>query len=353
MRFGHLFYPMSFDPAQDSRIIDEALEEAQLTEELGLDAIWLTEHHFSGEVAYADPLVFGGAVAVKTRRVLLGFAVVEMALHNPVRLAVQTALLDNLSHGRLLVGIGRGSNFSSYEYAGFGTTVRTGHDSISEAEDLLIKAWTCEDLEFNGKYFKVSIPGMRPKPYQKPHPPIARACISDDTVVEMARIGRPTLLRLRASVEAIGRQLRLYHDTLASAGFSEEKVETILDQTWIWADGYVAEEEERALDEFIPAYERGNQFINDARERWNPWGREGQDVPVAGRLPQRSAYGERPDPTAQELLVGSPKRVAEQMAMLRDHGVRNLMLSHRGVMPRDKALQSLRLFSEQVVPLFR
>ena len=171
MRFGHLMYPMNFEVSGDSQIIDDALDEAQLTEELGLDAIWLTEHHSSGEVAYADPLVFGTAVAVKTSRVLIGFAVVEVALHNPVRLAVQAAVLDNLSHGRLLVGTGRGSNFSSYEYVGFGTTVAEGRESITEAEDLMIKAWTCENLDFQGKFWKVLIPSLRPRPYQQPHPP--------------------------------------------------------------------------------------------------------------------------------------------------------------------------------------
>ena len=193
MRFGNLVYPVSFDDAQDSQVIEDSLYEAELVEELGLDAIWLTEHHFSGETVYSDPLVFASALAVKTSRVLLGLAVVEIALHNPVRLATQTALLDNLSHGRLIVGIGRGSNFNAFEYAGFGTTVQMGLDSLAEAEDLLVKAWTTDDLEYNGQYFKVSVPAIRPRPYQKPHPSIARACMSDESVIEdgQAREDRP------------------------------------------------------------------------------------------------------------------------------------------------------------------
>ena len=316
MRFGHLMYPMNFEVSGDSQIIDAALDEAQLTEVLGLDAIWLTEHHFSGEVAYADPLVFGTAVAVKTSRVLIGFAVVEVALHNPVRLAVQAAVLDNLSHGRLLVGTGRGSNFSSYEYAGFGTTVAEGRESITEAEDLMIRARTCENLDFQGKFWKVLIPSLRPRPYQQPHPPLSRACISDDSVVEMARIGRPVLLRCRSTIENVGRQLRLYRDTMSAAGFDEPAVEKALDLTWVWADSYVAESDEEALDEFVSAYHRGHHFINDARERWNPKAAEGQEVPTAGLPPSRDAYGAAPDPGANELLAGSPKRVAEQIGML-------------------------------------
>ena len=98
MRFGHFFYPMSLDPSQDSSLIDECLYEAELVEELGLDAIWLSEHHFVGESVYGDPLVFGAAIAAITKRVTIGLGILEMALHNPVQLAIQTALLDNLSH---------------------------------------------------------------------------------------------------------------------------------------------------------------------------------------------------------------------------------------------------------------
>ena len=133
MRFGHFFYPMNFDPSLDYQVIEDCLAEAELVERLGFDAIWISEHHFIGEAVYGDPLVFAAAVAVKTQRVLLGLGIVEMALHHPVQLAIQTALLDNLSRGRLIVGTARGSNYNSFEYAGFGTTVAEGQERLPEA----------------------------------------------------------------------------------------------------------------------------------------------------------------------------------------------------------------------------
>ena len=295
------------------------------------------------------PLIFASALAVKTSRVILGLAVVEMALHNPVRLATQTALLDNLSRGRLIVGIGRGSNFNAFEYTGFGTTVQMGLDSLAEAEDLLVKAWTTDDLDYNGQYFKVSVPAIRPRPYQKPHPPIARACMSDESVVEMAKLGRTVLLRCR-SIDGLARQLDLFRDTMRSAGHDETSIERVLDRSWVWADGYVAETDDQALEEFVPAFERVRNFLIEVRERWNP---ADQPMPKGAPSLPRSAYGTAPDPSSEELLVGSPKRVAEQIALLRDAGTRNPMLSHRGAMPREKSRSSLRLFSEKVVPLFR
>ena len=100
MRFGTFVFPFSLNVNDDRQVIDNTLREVELAEEIGLDAVWLTEHHFDGAVAYADPVVFAAAVAMKTRKVRIGFAVVEMALHHPVRLAAQTALLDNLSQGQ-------------------------------------------------------------------------------------------------------------------------------------------------------------------------------------------------------------------------------------------------------------
>ena len=349
MRFGHFFYPMNFDASRDSQAIDDCIYEAQLVEELGLDAIWLAEHHFVGEVVYGDSLVCASAVAVKTKKVLLGLGVVEIALHNPVRLAIQTSLLDNLSRGRLVVGIGRGSNYNSFEYAGFGTTVAEGVERLAEAEDLLVKAWTSDNLNYQGKFWQVSFPAIRPRPYQKPHPPLARSCIADESIISMGRIGRPVLLRGR-STEALGRSIQLYRDTMLSAGFDEPAVDEAMDQSWVWREAYLAETDDQALDQFLPAFERAGKQMATVRERWNPKDQSVSKQPPA--LP-RSAYQATPDPSANEALVGSPRRVAEQVALSRDAGARNLMLTHRGLMSREQVASSLRLLSEKVMPLFR
>ena len=158
MRFGTFVFALSSDPTQDHQVIAQTLREVELAEAIGMDAVWLTEHHFDGAVAYADPVVFAAAVAMRTHRVRIGFAVVEMALHHPVRLAVQTALVDHLSRGRLIVGTGRGSAYNAYEYVGFGTTLAEGRDMLPEAEELLIKAWTTDDVRHDGRYWQATFP---------------------------------------------------------------------------------------------------------------------------------------------------------------------------------------------------
>src|SRR3977135_2518764 len=100
--------------------MDETLREAVLSDELGIDVVWLGEHHFDGICAYADPISFAGALAIALKRSALGFAVLQTSLHHPIRLAEQIAVLDNLTKGRLIVGLGRGSSYNIYDYQGFG-----------------------------------------------------------------------------------------------------------------------------------------------------------------------------------------------------------------------------------------
>ena len=349
MRFGHFFYPMKFDDSQDDVAIRECLDEAVLVEELGYDAIWFAEHYFTGECVYGDPLVFAGAVAVKTHRVLLGFGIIELPLHNPVRVAMQTALLDNLSEGRLVVGTAKGSNYNAFEYIGFGTDPALGSAQMEEAEKLMVTAWTQDDVHFNGEHYQVAFPSVRPRPYQKPHPPLARACINRESITEMARIGRPILLRGR-STNSTAADIAFYRDTMAESGFSEEAIERNLDQIWVWREMHVAESDDQALDEFIPANYEAFSAIQAYRDEWNP-----PEFPMSRQVPPtpKEGYAERPDPDAAENLVGSPRRVAEQIALMRDAGIRNLMLTNRGLMPPEATRRSLKLLAEQVMPKFR
>ena len=349
MRFGHFFYPMKFDDSRDEQEIQACLDEAQLVEELGLDAIWFAEHYFTGEVVYGDPLVFASAVAVKTKKIMLGFGILELPLHNPVRVAMQTALLDNLSRGRLVVGTGRGSNYNAYEYVGFGTSTGLGAAQLDEAEELLVKAWTEDNVHFKGEFFDVAFPSVRPRPYQKPHPPLARACTGDASLVEMAKIGRPVLIRGN-SCNVTGEKIKLYRDTMSAAGFSDEAVEQSLEQLWVWREMHIAETDDQAFDDFLSPHHAAYQHLEDIRAEWNP---PEMEISMQRAPLGRAYYGEAPKPDAPENLVGGYKRVAEQMASQRDVGVRNLMLTNRGLVSQEKANKSLRLLSEKIMPYFR
>jgi alkanesulfonate monooxygenase SsuD/methylene tetrahydromethanopterin reductase-like flavin-dependent oxidoreductase (luciferase family) len=343
MLFGTFVFSISHDPQEDHQVIENTLREVELAEAIGMDAVWLTEHHFDGAVAYADPLVFGAAVAMRTRRVRIGFAVVEMALHHPVRLAVQTSLLDNLSRGRLTVGTGRGSAYNTFEYIGFGTTMEDGRAMLAEAEDLLIKAWTGEDVHHTGEHWNLSFPRLRPPPYQKPHPPLVRACIGEASMLEMAKIGRPLLIGVQ-TLDTLRQRLQRYQDTMYEQGFEENVVEKALEETWAQRALYVADNNDEAIAVATQALQRYRHHLDESRRRYNP-----------GGLPARKP-GTPPSPNEMvehAFLAGTPQRVAEQIAALREAGVRNLLLNvNVGQMPPEQVERSMLLFGEKVLPLF-
>ena len=358
MRFGHfLLHTNPAGPDRDAQAIEEALKEARLAEELGYDAVWFSEHHFTGEVVYGDPMVFATAVAMQTKRVLLGFAVLEMAMHHPVRVAIQTALLDNLCKGRLLVGVARGSSYNAFEYRGFGTTVQFGQDSIEEAEDLLVKAWTTtEGLEYAGKFWKVALPAVRPRPWQKPHPPLYRGCVTEESVAAMARQGRLVLFRTR-SVSAAKEQINVYRQNMLAAGYTEEQVERNLDKSWMWRDCYVAESTDQALDEYMTGMEKWVAFNQAVKERWDPKdpAERAKPTPI---LPTRAANKEKPNPEAGEKFelsfVGSVNKITENVEALKEAGVKGLLLTHHGgIVPPERGLNSMRLLAEKIFPRFR
>src|SRR5207253_9325006 len=121
MKFGDFLFPDCRDPAQDGAVIEETLREAALADELGADVIWLAEHHFDGISVYADPIALAGALAASMRHAGLGFAVVQPALHHPIRLAEQMALLEHLLKGRLIVGLGPARPYNLPDYRGCGS----------------------------------------------------------------------------------------------------------------------------------------------------------------------------------------------------------------------------------------
>ncbi|MEE8466737.1 MAG: LLM class flavin-dependent oxidoreductase, partial [Dehalococcoidia bacterium] len=316
----------------------------EIAEEVGFDAVWLTEHHFDGAVAYADPVVFGAAVAARTKRVLIGFAVVEMALHHPVRLAVQTSLLDNLSNGRLIMGTGRGSAYNEYEYIGYGITLEQGREMLDEAEELLVKAWTEDNVVHKGKFWDLSFPGLRPRPVQKPHPPIVRACISEESMVAMGQAGRPVLIGVQ-TLDVLRHRFGRYKDALENSGLDEAQIESTLDQTWAQRGLFVCDSDQEGLDVVEAGLSRYKAHLLDARVRFNPGG---APPPPPGTPTPASEIVEH------AFLAGTPATVAGKLEELRDTGVRNMLLNPNvGQIPAKQVEKSLRLFGEKVMPKFR
>jgi alkanesulfonate monooxygenase SsuD/methylene tetrahydromethanopterin reductase-like flavin-dependent oxidoreductase (luciferase family) len=255
VKFGNFLFPDSRDPEHDGDVIDETLREAWLSDELGVDAIWLAEHHFDGICAYADPVAFAGALAATTRRAKLGFAVLQMALHHPIRLAVQLAVLDNITKGRLIVGLGRGSSYNIYDYQGFGIDHHEAQARLDEAEEILVRAWTEGGFRHHGRFWDIEVPMLRPWPFTKPHPPLVRAASGEASMLALARQVRPFLMNVQSSATT-RRRFGLYLEAMAEAGFDHERIARNLDDCWVWRNVFVAETDAEAEPSAFPPSRR-------------------------------------------------------------------------------------------------
>ena len=343
MKFSNFLFPASMDPEKDGQVIHETIREAKLCDALGVEMLWLAEHHFDGICAYVDPVTFAAALAAATERIRIGFAVAQMSLHHPIRMAEQMALIDNVSRGRLLVGLGRGTAYNIYDYQGYGIDPAEAHERLLEAEDIMIKAWTTERYEHRGKYWQLRLPLLRPRPFTKPHPPIIRACASEDAVREMARAGRPFLMNVQTN-SVTRERVDIYRKTMMEAGYPDEAITRNLADSWIWRNVYVAESDAEAERVALPAFQTQADFRQAMRRRiYEEQGvlLKPEIVPAARNEPRHS------------LLCGSPATVAEAIAKIDAIGVGGLILVFRlGPMPAELAEQSLRLFMAKVAPEF-
>jgi alkanesulfonate monooxygenase SsuD/methylene tetrahydromethanopterin reductase-like flavin-dependent oxidoreductase (luciferase family) len=346
MKFGNFLFPDSRDPGHDGAVIDETLREAWLSDELGVDVIWLAEHHFDGICAYADPIGFAGALAATTRRAKLGFAVLQMALHHPIRLAEQIAVIDNLTKGRLIVGLGRGSSYNIYDYQGFGIDHHEAQARLDEAEEVMIRAWTEGEFSHHGRFWKLDVPMLRPRPYSKPHPPIVRAASGEASMLELARQGRPFLMNVQ-SAATTRRRFGLYLEAMAEAGFDHASIARNLDQCWVWRNVLVAETDAEAERIGVPAFEA--MVASRAEMRNRIYRDTGLRIEVpASELPSARSGVEH------GFICGSPATVAAAIAEIDDLGVGGLIATFRlGPLPHEAAVSSLRLFMTEVAPRFR
>ena len=354
MRFGWLTLAHSPSAEEDHAAIGEQLEQAGLAETVGFDSVWLTEHNFTGEAVYCDPIPFASALAARTSRVRIGFAVIQLALRHPVRLAVQLALLDNLSHGRLDVGVGRGSLYNEYEFVGYGLRSDDSRERSTEALEILTRAWTEAPFAYQGKFFQVSLPALRPRVYQRPHPPIWRSVVTAASFAECGRLGAP-ILTSRIPLESIGARLRLYEDGLIAGGHPEPVRERLRRDVAVWRHVYVAPSQAQAEDELAATLGHTRRHMLHARAAHNPDDYRVDPAVVNPFNDPRVSEDEAIRfSLATGALCGTPDRVAEQLAALRDAGVHHLLAQMSfGYLGHERIVASMRSFGERVMPAFR
>ncbi len=156
MKFGLFILPSwpEAEPSHQSRIFHEAVEQIQYAEELGFDAVWLAEHHFTRFGIVPSALPFATYVAARTRTIRIGTGVSVLTFHHPVFMAEETAMLDVLSQGRLDFGVGRGQVV--YEYNNFKVEYDSRTRRFQEIVDIILGLWSTSGFTYHGQSVEVA-----------------------------------------------------------------------------------------------------------------------------------------------------------------------------------------------------
>ena len=191
LRFSNFLFPEARTPADDARVIQESLAEAKLCDALGGRGALARRTSFRRQLRLCPTRVtFAGAVAGATSRITIGFAVAQTSLHHPIRLAEQIALLDNLTQGRLIVGLGRGTAYNIYEYQGYGIDPAEAAPRYAEAEQIMLRAWTSPDgFTHDGQFWQLRVPAFRPRCFTQPHPMVLRGASSVEGAMALGARG--------------------------------------------------------------------------------------------------------------------------------------------------------------------
>lgn len=182
-------------PAKSHRdLYEETITVVKAADELGFDAAWFTEHHFSRHGVDSAVLAMMAALARETRRIRLGTAVSVLPFWNPLRLAEEVAVVDILSGGRVEFGVGSG--YRVHEFRGMGVDPEIRTPLFTESLALLEKAWSGEPFIHDGESYHVDCRGLRPLPLQLPHPPLWVAARSEEGIRYAGRRGAGWMVAL-------------------------------------------------------------------------------------------------------------------------------------------------------------
>jgi alkanesulfonate monooxygenase SsuD/methylene tetrahydromethanopterin reductase-like flavin-dependent oxidoreductase (luciferase family) len=198
----------------DRNVYRNELRFADLAEPLGFESIWGVEHHFTDYTMCPDVLQFLTYCAGRTQRVQLGSMVVVLPWHHPMRVAEQVIMLDHMSDGRVIFGIGRG--LGRVEFGGFGVNQEDSRDLFVESAQMILNGLERGYCEFNGKFIKQQRREIRPRPFKSFRGRTYAAAVSPESSVIMAKLGIGILIIPQKPWEHVAQELNeyrtVYHD---------------------------------------------------------------------------------------------------------------------------------------------
>jgi len=348
MKFS-LFYLTSYFPeihGSERAFYEQILAEVDEGERMGLHSVWLAEHHFFDYGGHIPSIpVLAATIAARTRTIKIASGIAMVGLQDPIRVAEQFAMLDQLSGGRVLFGIGRG--FQKCEFDAFGRKLDDSRIAFEEAHEVIRRAWTEERFSFDGRFTKVKNLRVIPKPLQKPMPPFYVACtFTPQSFQWTGAQGHNLMVVPYASPDLalVKQNVDLYRTALASSGRS-----TATD-VMCAIHMYCGESAEKAKEEPRAALMRYlGQFSESTRDAEHSDAYVGYD----GLSEALTKFDYDTFLHPQRVLFGDPDQCVARIRELGAMGITNVgMVIDFGGLPRERIFASLERFRKHVLPKF-
>ena len=298
-------------------------------EALGFTSSFLVEHHFTGWNQVSSTLMLLMALAMRTKTLRLGSAVMVLPWHNPVLLAEQAATLDLISGGRFDFGIGKGYRHS--EFKGFQIAPEEAQARFEEAVAVMERAFTTrERFSHRGRFWHFEDIVVEPPPAQRPHPPFWVAAGSANSIRRAAARGFNLILDQYASPEQIAERIGIYKAERKLHGLSFDPMQVVVARQL-----YVAKDE---TDK------------QAALARQATYTKRTVDV---SRMPESKqtgshvlAYADKPGGTEEYALYGTSDEICAKLEALQDAGAQYVLLTIAG------GTAQLRRAAREVMPAF-
>jgi len=356
MKFGLLYEmetPRPWHALSEYNTYWEALAQIELADRIGLDYVWEVEHHFLEEYSHSPaPEVFYGAVTQRTKniRIAHGVRLLPFNFNHPIKVAEQAAVLDIMSNGRVDIGTGRST--TAQELDGFGVNYDRTRDEVKEALEIIVKAWTEDILEYNGKLIQVPPRRVVPKPIQKPHPPMWMACVAPDSYAIAGDRGLG-VLSFSLNWEQVQKSMEEYRK--ASAQRSNQIPKVVNEEFAGLIICHVAEnKEEEAI-----GLEGARWFMHNVAKLFEPlmvknklYSYEYLRMLMAMNLDPKDAS----DAELKEhhmVVVGNPDEVIRKLETFHKSGISQVIcFKQAGRIPHANIMQSLKRMGKHILPYF-
>ena len=344
-------------PETDEQVLGVAVEQSLAAAELGFNP-WFTEHHFRGSW-HSNPIQFATYIApqIPTDR-YLGFGVISTPYYNPVRLVESMNLLDQLTRGRTLYGLGSG--FPGLEPAGMGLEAdyhgsgRATRDTL----DIMQRLWDFRTGDPEYSYKTPTHQGairrrVVPAPYRKHHPTIIRTASRDASLIAAAKNGWPVFVGATGAQASASEQLSTYRTALAAANHAPDIVAECLRWCTVdWLSVVVADTDAEAQRRADLAKAERTAMRRRYVEHSGPL-----HGPVSRSRPgESSAAAFVAGGDMMESIVGNPETVARKVQELVDLGINHLLLRFVGEWTGETrwiSETSMNLFAREIAPKFR